>query len=178
MQVIDGRNVQVRDQAWVPTGEQEPRNALDLSTENVAKLRVELDRAGLDPTAPAELNVTADGKVTIQLTRDDAKTRVAQVSAGTHLLTGPEAPADVTAAVAGRTVRVTWTKAASDLPLDGYIVRDASGEVVCETRATTCRLRGDRHDESGEYTVTAVSILGPSEPAPASWATPRPRPRA
>jgi hypothetical protein len=173
MQVIDGRNVQVRDQAWVPAGEQDPRNALDLSTENAAKLRVELDRAGLDPAAPAELSVTADGEVTIQLTRGRA-TRVAHVSAGTHRLSSPEAPADVTAVVAGRGVRVTWTTAASDLPLDGYIVRDASGEVVCETRATTCRLAGDSDDDSQEYTVTAVSILGPSEPARSSGAAVRP----
>ena len=173
MQVIDGRNVQVRDQAWVPTGEQEPRNALDLTTENVAKLRVELDRAGIDAAAPAEVNVTADGEVTIQLTRDGA-TRVAHVPTGTHRLSSPQAPADVTAVAVGRGVRVTWTTAASDLPLDGYIVRDASGEVVCETRATTCRITGDRDDEPQEYTVTAVSILGPSEPAPASWAAVRP----
>lgn len=163
VEIIDGRNVQVRDQAWVPTGEQEPRNALDLSTENVAKLRVDLDRAGLDPATPAELTVTADGKVTIQLTRDGA-TRVVHVSAGTHRLAGPEAPADATAVAAGNGVRITWNASASDVALDGYIVRDASGEVVCETRATTCRVAGD-----GEgYTVTAVSILGPSEAAPVS----------
>lgn len=167
MQVIDGRNVQVRDQAWAPTGEQDPRNALDLSTENVAKLRVDLDRAGLDPTEPAELSLTADGKVTLQLTRHGA-TRVAHVSAGTHLLASPDAPVDVTAQRIGRgAVRIKWKAPASDLPLDRYIVRDSSGDVVCETRATTCRLDAGRGAQA--FTVSAVSILGESEPATSSW---------
>lgn len=162
VEVIDGRNVQVRDQAWVPTGQQDPRNALDLATENVAKLRVDLDRAGLDPASPAELDITTDGQLTVQLTRDGA-TRIAHVPAGTHRLARPEAPADVTAVAAGRGVRLAWSAPASGVPLDGYIVRDASGEVVCETRAVTCRI-ADADDARG-YTVTAVSILGPSEPA-------------
>lgn len=164
VRVIDGRNVQVRDQRLVAAGDVTPRNEVELTAENVATMTLDLAAAGIDPSAPARASLTTDGEIELSLHRDGEVATVT-LAAGDHVLTGPDAPTSVRGKVIGNNaVRIFWSPAASDLPLIGYTVRDASGEVVCETRAVTCRVDGKAGVDE-VFTVTAANILGSSEAA-------------
>lgn len=166
--VIDGRTVQVRDQQLVAVGEAASRNRIELDAANVAALTIDLDRAALDRSAPASVVVTTDGPTEVTLRRGALSSTVI-VAAGEHVLSGPNEPTSVRAVVSGNGTRVHWKPARSVLPITGYTVRDSRGEVVCETRAVTCRVAG--YDEGETFSVTATNLVGTSESAPSGSAT-------
>ncbi|MGA9871969.1 MAG: alpha/beta hydrolase-fold protein [Rhodococcus sp. (in: high G+C Gram-positive bacteria)] len=175
IQIIDGRNVQVRDQRWVEAGSVEPRNEISTSAENVAAMAIDLDRAGLDASAPATVTILADGATDVTLKREDSTAATALV-AGEHVLSSPQAPGTISAVAADGAARVTWAASASSLPLYGYVVRDASGAVVCEAVSTSCRVEGLINGTAYSFSVTASNILGTSESTASAWVTPSPRP--
>ncbi|WP_194409844.1 alpha/beta hydrolase-fold protein [Microbacterium cremeum] len=161
--VIDGRTVQVRNQRLVTVGAVEPGNRIEVDAANVAALTIDLDRAGLDRSAPAAVAVTTDGPTDVTLRRGALSSTVT-LAAGEHLLSGPDAPTAVRAVVSNAGTRVHWKPASSALPITGYTVRDGQGAVVCETRAVTCRVAG--HEEGETFDVTATNIVGTSESTP------------
>ncbi|MCP2635614.1 alpha/beta hydrolase-fold protein [Microbacterium sp. HD4P20] len=170
--VIDGRTVQVRDQQLVAIAEVAPGNRIEVDASNVAALTIDLDRAALDQSAPAAVVVTTDGPTDVTLRRGSLSSTLT-VAAGEHVLAGPDAPTSVRAAVSPAGTRVHWRPAKSESPLTGYTVRDAGGDIVCQTRAVTCRVTDAA--AGATFSVTATNLVGTSEGASSGPATPRGR---
>ncbi|MGM7699134.1 alpha/beta hydrolase-fold protein [Microbacterium sp. A84] len=161
IQVIDDREVRVRDQQLNAAGTVTPYNEIDLEAENSRTMTVDLDAAALDAATTGDVRVHTDGEIELELTRSGERATII-LPAGDHHVASPAAPGSVTAFAAGATRHIRWAASNSDLPVT-YTVRNLSGEILCETVDLRC-LVIDRVGKAPEaVTVTASNIVGASE---------------
>lgn len=160
VQVIDERQVRVRDQQLNAAASLTPYNEVALEAENSRSMTVDLDAAGLDATTTGSVRMHSDGEIALELTRSGARESLI-LPTGDHRIASPPAPGSVSAFAAGKTLHIRWTPSNSDLPVT-YTVRTPSGEVLCETADQRCLIVDHAGITDETVTVTASNIVGTS----------------
>lgn len=160
VQVIDERQVRVRDQQLSAAATMTPYNEVTLEAENSRSMTVDLDAAELDATATGSVRMQSDGEITLELTRSGARESLV-LPAGDHSIASASSPGSVSAFAAGKTLHIRWNPIQSDLPVI-YTVRTPSGEVLCETADQRCLIVDHAGTDIPAVTVTASNIVGTS----------------
>lgn len=170
IQVIDDREVRVRDQRLNAVGAVAPYNAITLEAENSRTMTVDLDAAELDATTAGDLRVHTDGELALELSRAGEQATIV-LPAGENRVASPTAPGSVTAFAAGATRHIRWAASESGLPTT-YTVRDPSGNILCETTDLRCLVIDRAGKPPKTVTVTASNIVGTSDGAQAEVTRP------